>query len=117
MYQNDITDLPELKDYNYENIFHVYEDNNDFYYYNLLQTIHFPQNLPNNYFEAYTVKYNDTWTNISYKAYNKINLWWVIALANNVINPINYLTPGKTIKVPKYSVVTEVLTQIVTTQD
>jgi hypothetical protein len=117
MRQNNIKDLPRLKDENYENIFNVYTDDNDFYYYNLLQTIHFPQDLPDSFFETYDVKFNDTWPLISYKKYNSIKLWWLIALANGVVNPINFLTPGKTIKVPKPQVATEILTQIVTNRD
>lgn len=117
MYQNNISELPRLKDENYENIFNVYLDENNFYFYNLLQTIHFPQNLPGSFFETYDVKPNDTWPLISYKKYNNIKLWWIIALANGVTNPIDFLTNGKTIRVPKPGVVTEILTQIITTRD
>jgi len=117
MKQNSFKELPRLKDENYENIFNVYQDGNDFYYYNLLQTIHFPQDLPDSYFETYDVKYNDTWPLISYKKYNNIKLWWIIALANGVVNPINFLVPGKTIRIPKQQVVTLILTQIVTTTE
>jgi LysM repeat protein len=114
MHQNNIPSLPRLRDENYENIFNVYVDKDDFYFYNLLQTVHFPQTLPDNYFEFYNVKYNDTWPVISYKFYKKINLWWLIALANNVVDPINSLIVGSILKIPKPQVVTEILTQIVT---
>jgi hypothetical protein len=117
MKQNSFKELPRLKDENYENIFNVYQDDNDFYYYNLLQTIHFPQDLPDSYFETYDIKYNDTWPLISYKKYNNIKLWWIIALANGVVNPINFLVPGHTIRIPKQQVVTLILTQIVTTTE
>jgi len=116
MQQNNIQELPRLKDENYENIFNVYQDDNDFYFYNLLQTIHFPQDLPDTFFTTYDVKYNDTWPLISYKSYNSIKLWWLIALANNVINPIDFLIPGQTIRIPKPSVVTQILTELVTTR-
>lgn len=112
MYQNQISNLPKLKDQNFENIFTVHTDENDFYYYNLLQTVQFPSNLPDIFFVEHTVKPNEPWTLISYKYYNTIKLWWIIAFANNVINPINSLQVGDIIKIPKPSVVKDILTQI-----
>lgn len=112
MYQNEIENLPQLQSQNFENIFQVYTDQDDFYFYNLLQTIHFPQNLPDVFFKIHYVTYNETWPVISYKYYNTTKLWWVIALANNIINPINSITPGDPIKIPNPSIVSEILTQI-----
>ena len=117
MYQNDISDLPKLDLENFENALNVYQDKNSYYYYNLLETIFFPDNLPDSYFNTYTVKFEDTWPLISFKAYSTTKLWWVIAYANNVINPINFLQVGKQIKVPKTFVVTEILTDLNTNRD
>jgi nucleoid-associated protein YgaU len=117
MYQNSITELPRLKNENLENIFNIYQDDNDAYYYNLLQTIHFPQNLPDAYFGLYNVTYGDTWPFISYKVYSNTKLWWVITLANNIINPIIPLQPGTTLKIPNTEIVSEILTQIITSDE
>jgi len=117
MYQNDIKELPRLKVENLENIFKVYQDEGDLYFYNLLQTIHFPQNLPDSYFVQYDVTYGDTWPYISYKVYGDIRLWWVITLANNIINPTQQLEPGSVLKIPNVDVVSEILTQITTTDE
>jgi hypothetical protein len=114
MYQNNISELPVLPNESFENIFNVYQDENKKYYYNLLQTIQFPANLPSALFDNYLVQYGDTWPTISYKAYGDIKLWWVVALANNIINPIEGLTPNKPLKIPKPGVVEEILTQILT---
>jgi len=116
-YQNNIEELPRLEEENMENIFSIYQDENSYYYYNLLQTIHFPQNLPSNYFNTYNVKYGDTWPYISYKIYNNIRLWWVIVLANNISNPTKQPAPGTSIKIPTVEVVSEILTQITTTKE
>ena len=113
MYQNDLDDLPKLKNSNFENALKVLQDANGFYYYNLLETLAFPDNLPDIYFVDYVVSYDDTWPFISYKVYNDITLWWIIAFANKVINPINYLQPGKIIKIPTTEIASEILTQIV----
>jgi nucleoid-associated protein YgaU len=117
MYQNNITELPRLKNENLENIFKIHQDNNDFYYYNLLQTIHFPQNLPEAYFVEYNVSYGDTWPFISFKVYNNTKLWWVITLANNIVNPLEPLVPGATLKIPSVDIVSEILTQIATNDE
>jgi nucleoid-associated protein YgaU len=115
MKQNNVTDLPRLNAENLENMFNVHQDANGMYFYNLLQTIEFPQNLPLNLFTSYTVKYGDTWPFISYKTLNSPNLWWTILLANNIQDPTNKgkpLVPGTIIKIPRMEVVKEILSQI-----
>lgn len=111
-YQNNIKELPRLKDENYENIFKVYQTEDGSYYYNLLQTLHFPENLPDSFFSTYTVEYGDTLPYISYKVYNNIRLWWVITHANNIINPTIKLEPGTVLKIPKTEIVSTILTEI-----
>lgn len=114
MKQNSISDLPKLTNENYENIFDVFVDKDDRYFYNLLQTIAFPQNLPDGYFDAYSIVYGDTWPFISYKAYNTPNVWWIILLANNIKNPITTLVPGTIIKIPKMQLVKIILAELLT---
>lgn len=113
MNQNSFTDLPRLTNENYENIFNVFTDDGR-YYYNLLQTIAFPQNLPSGYFDLYNIAYGDTWPFISYKNYNTPNIWWLILLANNIKNPIESLTVGTQIKIPKIEVVRIIISQLLT---
>jgi len=126
MNQNQIPALDKLHPENMENIFNVYQEADGLYYYNLLQTIAFPQDLPLNLFTSYNVTYGDTWPYISYKNYNTPNLWWIILLANNIQNPmtlvtnpsptftppLNSIVPGSTIRIPIAVVVKDVLAQI-----
>ena len=84
MKQNEIADLTPLNTENLEKIFNVYQDPTGHYFYNLLQTIVFPTDLPESLFQTYSVKHGDTWPFISYKAYNTPNLWWLILLANDI---------------------------------
>lgn len=114
MYQNQIKELPRLKEQNYEKIFKVHQNDDGTYYYNLLQTIHFPSDLPDRFFTVYTIQYGDTLPFISYKFYQNVRLWWVITHANNILNPTTKLEPGTTLKIPKVQVVTEILTQLAT---
>ena len=112
MKQNQITDLERLSPENLENIFNVYKDQDGMYFYNLLQTIVFPQNLPPNLFTKYNSVYGDTWPFISFKTLNSPNLWWLILLANNIQDPTAVLPNGTTVLIPKPGVVQEILSQI-----
>ena len=113
MKQNQIEDLPKLDFESYENIFNVYQTKTGMYYYNIIQTINFPQNLPAALFDTYVISYGDTWPFISYKTIGTPNMWWIILLANNIINPIAPLVNGTIIKIPKLPVVREVMAQII----
>ena len=112
MNQNQVSSLDKLNPENYENIFNVYREDDGLYYYNLLQTISFPQNLPATLFTSYTTTYGDTWPFISYKTFNTPNLWWIILLANNVQNPLEPVNPGTILRIPIDVVVKNVLAQI-----
>jgi LysM repeat protein len=112
MKQNQISNLPILSQENLEKIFNVYQDQNGQYFYNLLQTVVFPSNLPESLFQTYSIKYGDTWPFISYKAYNTPNLWWLILLANDIHDATKIAKPGTTIRIPNSGVMREVLTQI-----
>lgn len=112
MKQNQIQDLPKLNSANYENIFNVYQDQDGKYFYNLLQSVVFPSNLPANLFSSYTTTYGDTWPYISFKTLNDPNLWWVILLANNIHDATAKIVPGVVLRVPVFRVVQEILGQI-----
>ena len=112
MKQNQLQELPRLDSENYENIFNVYQDSNGMYFYNLLQTVVFPQNLPSNLFTTYTIGYGDTWPFISYKTLKSPNVWWILLLANNIQDPTKPLVNGTIIRIPVQAVVREILFQI-----
>ena len=112
MKQNQIKELPFLRIENYENMFNVYQNSNNMYFYNLLQTIAFPEGLPANLFFKYDICAGDTWPFISYKVYDTPNLWWVIMYANEIMDPTKNPVPGTTIDIPKTQVVNEILVQI-----
>jgi hypothetical protein len=116
MYQNNIQDLPRLKRSNYENIFNVYTDEDGRYYYNLLQTVVIPKNLPDGYFEDYDVRYGDTWPFISYKKYGNPNIWWIITDVNNIADATVIPEPGSTLKILKADSVKLILNQISTSK-
>lgn len=112
MKHNQINKLSRIKKENMENVFNVYQEEGGFYYYNLLQTVVFPTDLPESVFNKYVVRNQDTWPFISYKAYNNTNLWWLILLANDIIDPTKIAKPGTVLRIPNKAIVQEVLTQI-----
>ena len=112
MYQNQISELERLTEEKYENIFNVYLDEDNRYYYNLLETINFPENLPDAFFTQYDVQPGDTLPLVSYKMFGTINIWWVIALANNINNPVEGLKTGTPIKIPNLNIIREIIKQI-----
>lgn len=115
MKQNRISELPRLNDTNFENIFNVYEDKETFaYYYNLIQTLKFPENLPDGYFTPYTITYGDTWPFISHKIYKTPNVWWILIIVNKIQNPVIMPPVGTIIKAPKPAILKTVLSQIKT---
>ena len=112
MRHNDIQDLEKLDVENMENIFNVYQDENSMYFYNLLQTITFPPNLPLNLFTPYAIGQSENWPLISYKTLKNTGLWWMICLINNIQNPVISPIPGEILKIPKPELVREILTQM-----
>ena len=111
--QNEIKDLPKLSVYRYENFFNIYtDDKSDMRFYNMLRNINvFPAD--NTVLEdEYLIQYDDSWTYISYKAYNTIELWWLVCAYNQIQNPIKMPQAGTKIKILKSEYVNLVLTEL-----
>lgn len=51
------------------------------------------------FFETYEVGNGEYWDNVSYNLYDTPYLWWVIALLNDVVNPMEELAAGDRLKV------------------
>ncbi len=112
MNQNQIFELPNLSDYDYENIFSVYTDEDGFFFYNLLNSVNFPEDISPLLYNLYTVKAGEVWPTISYRVYNTIKLWWLICAANRIFNPLVMPDPGTKIKVLTAPAVNQVLKRI-----
>lgn len=111
--QNDIVDLPQLENMRYENIFNVYQNAEDQYFYNLLSKVNFPDNMDESYYDVYTVPNgNMPYTLISYKLYGTTLLWWLICSVNKIINPVYFPAAGTKLKFLRPVLVSAVLQQI-----
>ena len=110
--QNDVNALPPLDTFRYENIFNVYLDNNNRYFYNLLAKVNFPQDITNYYYDVYTVPNNNLpYTYISYLLYGTIELWWLICAFNNIENPVYFPQANTQLKYLKPQYVRLIISQ------
>ena len=53
------------------------------------------------FYDSYEVSNNEYWDDIAFNLYGIPQLWWVVALINNVVNPFEELNDGDTLKVLK----------------
>lgn len=112
-HQNNISELPRLTQYNFENLFKVYTDIENQYYYNVTNSIFFPDDIANDAYVNYRViGSNMSWTYLSYIHYGTIKLWWILCALNNVDNPMILPEPGTFIKILKPNALRDVLQQI-----
>ena len=110
-FQNDIVDLPDLSNFRYENIFKLYTTVDSQYFYNILSTVSFTEDLDVNLFYNVTVNEKTPWTIISYGAYGTIELWWLIAIINGVKNPLVLPSSGK-LKILRAQYIRPVIAQL-----
>ena len=70
-------------------------------------------NLNNDsFYNLYEVD-NDVWLDtISFRVYQTPNLWWVIAIVNNISNPFEELYPGKILRILKPNYIYNILKEI-----
>lgn len=53
------------------------------------------------FFDTLPVEDADFWDNIAYRLYEVPQLWWILGLMNNTVNPFEELDPGELITVLK----------------
>ena len=111
-HQNDISDLPDLNKYVMENLFPVHQDNDGKYYYNIIRTVISPENLASDTFYMYRIPAPTPLTNLSYRVYGRIELWWLICVVNNIDNPVELLSAGTELKIIRPAMIEEVLGKI-----
>ena len=95
---NEVPGLGNLHDFAYENIFNMYKDG-DFYAYNILRTVKIPENLDPSTFTYVKIAGKMSWTALSFAEYRTIRLWWLICVANGILNPVLLPEPGTVVKI------------------
>jgi len=114
MKQNDIDDINvrQLQAQNLENLFNVFTDEDNNYYYNIMKSVHFPDDLNPHIYIDYVTKQKDTWPLISWKHYRNVKLWWIICAINRIDNPVAIIKPGNVIKILRSEYVKSVLAEL-----
>jgi len=64
------------------------------------------------YYEEYTITSFDRWDILADKFYGNVNLWWIIAIFNSIIDPFASFEVGKKINVIKSQYLPEILRSI-----
>lgn len=111
-YQQQINKLPSLPKARYENIFRLYTTPNNQYFYNILQSIQLDGEIDPKKVFYMTVRETLPWSIISYNAYGNTDLWWLIALINNVDNPVKNPEVGKVLKIIRPEFIGQVVAEI-----
>jgi len=110
-YRNSIPQLESIPSNMYENIFKMYKTDH-YYFYNILNTITFPTQINKDAYDDFTVRGDTLWTTLSYDIYGTINLWWLIALVNEVDDPTSIVKAGTKFKILKPGLVGQLLQAI-----
>ena len=93
--------IDHTSEFKLERIFKVYKKvGGEQFFYNILKKIEFPAEKSKSTYTKYYTKPNDVWTMISYKFYRRTDLWWLIAMFNNIDDTFQPLAPGIRLKVP-----------------
>jgi len=104
-YQNQLSDLPNLDAYDFENIFKIcFDPDKAAYYYNLIKTVNIPNNIADELYMFHTIDTHQPLTALSHAMYGTIKLWWLICITNNIQNPVEFIPGGSAVKVikPRY---------------
>jgi len=77
----------------------IYEGPDGSFYFGIWKV---PTIEENPYDTFYTVKFSEArrLEKIAFMKYGNVNLWWVLALANNILDPFSELSEGQVIRIP-----------------
>ena len=96
-YQNDIEALKTLPLTHYERIFRIHTEGTSgkqFYFYNILNKIEFPDNIDSKLLNTHIVKGREPLTTTSHNLYGDINSWWMIYLLNKPLLKNKFYAEG-----------------------
>ena len=117
-FRKDTSLFSEIPENSYENIFRIYTSkyfsDKEFYFYNILNSVYIPKDVPPAYYYTITINRLLPWTAISYNEYRTMNLWWLICAVNQISNPVRYPVPGTQLKIIRPEFVRTILDNIKT---
>lgn len=95
-------------------VFNVLVDEDGQPFVNIFRTATLDDTAKVNPFLYITVTSNqeEFWDNMAFKYYENPNIWWTIALANDVVNPFEELDGGESVKIIKGSYIYNLFSDI-----
>jgi hypothetical protein len=105
--------LSKSQEFKLERIFDVYKQRDSkHFYYNIFNTINFPDDMNTSIFDVYYTKAEEPWTLISYKHFGRIDLWWLIACINKVKNTFILPAAGTRLLIPTGETIRTIIDEI-----
>lgn len=101
-----LLDIAKNEEFKMERIFDIYKQpGTKHFYYNLFNSVRFPDNINKSMHTTYYTRPNETWALISYRHYNRIDLWWLIASLNKIDDTFTPIQGGTKLMIPTPSAV------------
>ena len=108
-----LLNLSKDQEFKLERIFTVYkQQGGKHFYYNLFNSVRFPETINKNIYTIYHTQPNETWTLLSYKHYGRIDLGWIIASINNIDDTFTPLENGTKLMIPTPAAVRQIIDTI-----
>ena len=107
-----LNNMAQLNLYDYANIFTTYVDADGYSYYDLINNLVIEGDIDSTLYDEIFYNEDVSWYDLSNIYYGTTRLWWVILIANNIINPFEDVKTGSRIKILKSTVVSEILSNI-----
>ena len=112
----DIAELSSISPNQMDNFFNVLQDTDGNYFYDLSDTVIIDtENMSPLLFDEYTIQENDSLMRLALRFYGSYNLWWVIAVSNNIDDPFTLVT-GNTLRIIKRSNLGQIITLVSETE-
>ena len=107
--QKEKDNLLNLYKEDFANFFNVSFDGEN-YKFNINKSLYLTgfESMAPSFYHNYEIKERDTWTIISYREYNTIELWWLLCRTNQIWDPTRPLIPGTVIKILNKDVADEI---------
>lgn len=95
-----------------ENFFNVYQNSDGLYFYNLIKPLNVYKSDNIAIETTHTFSGQDSWTGLSLKYYQTIDLWWFICMYNGIQNPLKPVETGAEIKILNSQYVGRILEEL-----
>lgn len=104
--------MPEkfnVKDW--DNIFNIYQDDSGNAFYNLANSLIIDDDINPIFYDEYHANEYDNLYHISHEFYDDVALWWIIAYANDLVNPFDL--ENKTLKILKKPIANQIINSLI----